>query len=126
MQPRVAPIDRKRSYAAAQISDDTKTAIARNYRVALRAGKPRSVFVAEWSESGYVFSSSQLTRWVARIDAGEAAVSTTKATGAEAALSREQRDIIGGWVLHCNQVGTTVHLADYCGFASTRLGLQLN
>jgi hypothetical protein len=28
--------------------------------------------------------------------------------------------------LHCNQVGTAVHLADYCDFASTRLGRQLS
>jgi transposase len=126
MEPADAFASRKRKYAAAQISDDVKTAIARVYLATPKSTMRRVDFLETWRRAGYGFSKSQLHAWVARIDAGGAAVSTTKATGAEAALSREQRDIIGGWVLACNHDGTAVHLADYCRFASTRLGRQLS
>jgi hypothetical protein len=42
-------------------------------------------------QAGYKFSESQLDRWVARINAGETAVSTSFAEGASVHLTREQR-----------------------------------
>lgn len=109
---------KKKSYAAANISDDTKTMIAKLYQVQHRKGKLRCEFVAEMNQAGYKFSESQLDRWVARINAGEVAISISKATGASARLTREQRDIVAGWVLSQNLHGIPVHLSDYSSFCN--------
>lgn len=106
----------KTTYAAARISDDAKTMIARLYRVQHAQGKRRHEFVADMSQAGYTFSESQLDRWVARVNRDEAAVSTTKASGAPAHLTREQRDIAGGWILSQNFHGISVHRSDYSHF----------
>ena len=71
----------KKTYAAASISDDVKTMFARLYQVQHAQGKRRREFVADMSQAGYTFSESQLDRWVARINAGDAAVLTTKMVG---------------------------------------------
>jgi len=109
---------KKKNYAAANISDDAKTMIARLYQVQHTKGKLRREFVAEMKQAGYKFSESQLDRWVARINTRETAVSTSKATGASAHLIREQRDIAAGWVLSQNLHGTPVHLSDYSNFCN--------
>lgn len=106
----------KTTYAAARISDDAKTMIARLYRVQHAQGKRRHEFVADMSQAGYTFSESQLDRWVARVNRDEAAISTTKASGAPAHLTREQRDIAGGWILSQNFHGISVHRSDYSHF----------
>ena len=112
---------KKKSYAAANISDDAKTMIAQIYQVQHGKGKLRCEFVAEMNQAGYKFSESQLDRWVARINAGEVAVSASKATGASARLTREQRDIAAGWVLSKNLHGIPVHLSDYSNFCNEQL-----
>ena len=76
------------------------------------AGQAQSEFVADMSQAGYRFSESQLDRWVARVNAGEAAVSTTKAWVPPVHLAREQRDIAGGWLLSQNLRGVSVHRLD--------------
>jgi len=100
--------------------------IAHLYKVQHAKGKLRREFVADMSQAGYRFSESQLDRWVARINAGETAVSTSKATGASVHLTREQRDIAGGWVLSQNLHGTPVHLSDYSNFCNEQFGRMLS
>lgn len=78
------------------------------------------------SQAGYRFSESQLDRWVARINAGETAVSTSFAPGASVHLTREQRDIAGGWVLSQNWHGIPVHLSDYSNFCNEQFGRMLS
>jgi transposase len=113
---------KKKTYSAASISDDAKTMIAQLYQVQHAKGKLRREFVADMNQAGYKFSESQLDRWVARISAGEAAVSTTKATRPLAHLTREQRDIAGGWILSQNLHGTPVHLSNYNKFCNKQFG----
>ena len=116
----------KKTYAATSISDDAKTMIARLYQVQHAQGKLRREFFADMSQAGYRFSESQLDRWVARVNAGEAAVSTTKATGPPVHLAREQRDIAGGWLLSQNLRGVSVHRLDYSNFCNEQFGLTLS
>jgi transposase len=116
----------KTTYAAARISDDAKTMIARLYRVQHAQGKRRHAFVADMSQAGYPFSESQLDRWVARVNRDEAAISTTKASGAPAHLTREQRDIAGGWILSQNFHGISVHRADYSHFCDEHFKQSLS
>jgi transposase len=78
------------------------------------------------NQAGYKFSESQLDRWVARINAGETAVSASKATGASVHLTREQRDIAAGWVLSQNLHGTPVHLSDYSNFCNEQFEQMLS
>ena len=87
-------MSQKKTYAAASISDDAKTMIARLYQVLHAQGKLRREFVADMSQAGYRFSESQLDRWVARVNAGETAVSITKATSPSVHLTREQRILL--------------------------------
>ena len=117
---------KRTTYAAADISDDAKSMIARLYQVQHAKGKLRREFVAEMNQAGYQFSESQLDRWVARINMGKAAVSTSKGTGASAHLTREQRDIAGGWVLSQNLQCTPVHLSDYSHFCNQQFGWILS
>jgi len=119
-------MNKKKTYAAARISDDAKTMIAQLYQVQHAKGKLRREFVADMSEAGYRFSESQLDRWVARINAGEAAISNSKATGRPVHLTREQRDIAGGWVLSQNLHGTPVHLSDYNNFCNEQFEQMLS
>jgi len=100
--------------------------IAQLYQVQHAKGKLRREFVADMSEAGYRFSESQLDRWVARINAGEAAISNSKATGRPVHLTREQRDIAGGWVLSQNLHGTPVHLSDYNNFCNEQFEQMLS
>lgn len=116
----------RKTYAAARISDDAKTMIARLYQVQHAQGKLRRAFVADMSQAGYRFSESQLGRWVARVNAGKTAVSITKATGPSAHLTRKQRDIAGGWVLSQNLRGVPVHLSDYSHFCNKQFGQPLS
>ena len=119
-------MNQKRVYAAANISDDAKTMIARLYQVQHAQGKLRREFVADMGQAGYSFSESQLDRWVARINAGEAAVSATKTTGALAHLTREQRDIAAGWLLSQNLCGVYVHRSDYSIFCNEQFRQPLS
>jgi len=116
----------KKTYAATSISDDAKTMIACLYQVQHAQGKLRREFVADMSQAGYRFSESQLDRWVARVNAGDAAVSTTKVTGQPVHLAREQRDIAGGWLLSQNLRGVSVHRLDYSNFCNEQFGLTLS
>lgn len=109
-------MSQRRTKPAASIPDNAKTVLARLYQEQHASGKARWDFVGELSAAGYKVSARQLDRWVARVNAGETAVSTTKATGAEVLMSREQRDIAGGWVLAQNLVGAPVHLTGYSAF----------
>lgn len=117
---------KRKTYAAANISDDAKTMIAQLYKVQHAKGKLRREFVADMNQAGYRFSESQLDRWVARINAEETAVSTSKATGASVHLTREQRDIAGGWLLSQNLHGTPIHLSDYSHFCNEQFGRMLS
>lgn len=63
--------------------------------------------------AGYDVSERQLDRWVAQIKADKPAISTIKATGAKTQLTREDRNIAGGWVLTQNLNGASAHLDDY-------------
>ncbi|MEI7457703.1 MAG: hypothetical protein WCK93_13385 [Nitrosomonadales bacterium] len=119
-------MSQKRQYPAAMILDDIKTSFARLYQVQHAAGKTRKEFVDDMRSAGYDVSERQLDRWVARINAGEVAVSTTKATGATAQLTREERDVIGGWVLTQNLHGASVHLADYSVFCKKHFNKPLS
>ena len=119
-------MNQKRAYAAANISDDAKTMIARLYQVQHAQGKLRREFVADMGQAGYSFSESQLDRWVARINAGEAAVSATKKTGALAHLTRGQRDIAAGWLLSQNLCGVSVHRSDYSIFCNEQFRQPLS
>lgn len=116
----------KKTYAAASISDDAKTMIARLYKVQHAQGKRRCEFVADMGQAGYTFSESQLDRWVARINAGDTAVFSTKMSGASVHLMREQRDIAGGWLLSQNLRGISVHLSDYRNFCDEHFGRLLS
>ncbi len=115
-----------KTYAAANISDEAKIMIAQLYQVQHAKGKLRREFVMDMNQAGYKFSESQLDRWVARISTGETAVSTSKATGASAHLTREQRDIAGGWVLSQNLHGIPVHLFDYSNFCNEQFEQMLS
>ena len=106
-------MSQKRQYPASKILDESKTLCARLYQVQHAAGKTRFDIIRDMHLAGYDVSERQLDRWVARINAGEVAVSTTKASGATLRLTREERNVIGGWVLMQNLHGTPVHLADY-------------
>lgn len=117
---------KRKHYSAANISDDAKTMIAQLYQVQHAKGKLRREFVADMNQAGYKFSESQLDRWVTRINTGEAAVSTSKATGASVHLTREQRDIAAGWVLSQNLHGIPVHLSDYSNFCNEQFEQMLS
>ena len=78
------------------------------------------------SQAGYRFSESQLDRWVARVNAGETAVSITKATSPSVHLTREQRDIAGGWLLSQNLRGIPVHRSDYRAFCDEQFRQSLS
>jgi|GEM_PF-1891702 len=119
-------MSQKKTYAAASISDDAKTMIARLYQVLHAQGKLRREFVADMSQAGYRFSESQLDRWVARVNAGETAVSITKATSPSVHLTREQRDIAGGWLLSQNLRGIPVHRSDYRAFCDEQFRQSLS
>jgi len=109
-------MSQKRQYPAAKIPDESKTLCGRFYQVQHAVGKTRKEFIRDLYLAGYDVSERQLDRWVARINAGEVAVSTTKASGATLRLTREERNVIGGWVLMQNLQGAPVHLADYSAF----------
>ena len=49
---------KRTTYAAADISDDAKSMIARLYQVQHAKGKLRREFVAEMNQAGYQFSES--------------------------------------------------------------------
>lgn len=121
-----AASSRKRKYNAADIVDATKTTLARLFVAHRALGKSRSDFMTVLKRAHFVASTSSLNRWAARVAAGGTAVSTEKATGASAVLSRSERIMLGGWVLHQNQVGASVHLRDYVAFAATHLGRNLS
>jgi hypothetical protein len=82
----------------------------------------RCDFVDQLQRTGYSVSERQLDRWVARVDAGEPAISAEKASGAAAALSSEQRALLAGWVLHQNHVSVSVRLTDYRAAAQAVFG----
>ena len=84
------------TYGAAFVPDDAKTVIARLYAVEHADGVRQRDFVDRLQNAGYSVSERQLDRWVARVDAGEPAVSAEKASGAAAALSSEQRALLAG------------------------------
>jgi len=119
-------MNQKRQYLAAKILDDSKTSFARLYKVQHSAGKTRKEFVDDMRSAGYNVSERQLDRWVARINADKFAISTNKATGATTQLTREDRNIVGGWVLAQNLSGTSVHLADYSTFCKKHFKKQLS
>jgi len=119
-------MNQKKIYAAASISDDAKTMIACLYQVQHAQGKRRREFVADMRQAGYRFGESQLDRWVARVNDGGTAVSTTKATGAPVLLTRAQRDIAGGWLLSQNLRGVPVHRFDYSNFCDAQFGQSLS
>ncbi len=119
-------MNKSKNYAAANISDDAKTIIAKLYQVQHAKGKLRRDFVADMNKAGYKLSESQLDRWAARIKMGEDAVSASKATGASAHLTHEQRDIAGGWVLSQNLHGIPVHLSDYSNFCNEQFKQMLS
>ncbi len=116
----------KHTKPASSIPDGAKTVLAQLYQVMHLAGKSRRAFVGDLCAAGYEVSGRQLDRWVERIKGGDAAVSTDKASGAEALLSREQRDIVGGWVLAQNLIGAPVHLAGYRSFCHEQFKQRLS
>jgi transposase len=119
-------MNQKRQYPAAKIPDESKTLCARLYQVQHAAGKTRKEFIRDMHLAGYDVSERQLDRWVARINAGEVAVSTAKASGATLRLTREERNVIGGWVLRQNLHGAPVHLADYSAFCKKHFNKPLS
>jgi hypothetical protein len=99
--------------SAADIPDEFKSILARLF-IALRGyGIGNTVFRRCLQLAGYTVSESQLNRWVARVGSNTSAVLENKQSGAEALLSREQRNVISGWVLDENDHGNLVSLARY-------------
>jgi len=89
-------MSQKRQYPAAKIPDESKTLCARLYQVQHAAGKTRKEFIRDMHLAGYDVSERQLDRWVARINAGEVAVSTTKASGATTLHARNAMLLVVG------------------------------
>ena len=124
--PHSSRMNQKRQYPAAKIPDNSKTLFARLYQVQHAAGKTRKEFVDDMRSAGYDVSERQLDRWVTRVNADELAISTTKATGATMQLTREDRNVVAGWVLAQNLSGVSVHLADYSAFCKEHLNKLLS
>ena len=117
---------RARPKEAANIPDETKTAIAALYITQHALGIKRNIFVSHWAASGFFFSERQLDRWVAAYKSCGTAISTTKLTGPEVKLSRGQRDICAGYVLHCIDTGKIVHLETYCSFVADQFAIIIH
>lgn len=107
---------RKNEYPASEIDDNTKTKIARLYKVQKAKGKTNKEFTAECAEAGWVFSERQLDRWLASVNSDLEVISPEKMTGSLPSLLRTQRDISSGWVLDQIDHGIAVHLASFCKF----------
>lgn len=113
------------TYLAANISDDTKTVLAKLYVVEKAEGRTRKEFVHNLSLIGLGLSESQLDRWVANVNSTGSAISLSKHSGQPEALDREKRDIVSGWVLDQNDHGIPVHLSSYCDFVNTNFNIQI-
>lgn len=103
-------MEQKQIYHASNISDETKTCLAKLYLVQHEEGKPKSEFVNDLAKAGYEVSPRQFARWVARVKSGQSAISSEKLTGRAPALVREEKDIASGWVLERLESGDEVHL----------------
>ena len=117
---------RKFGYPAAKIPDEIKSNLARLYIIRHAKEKPRYEFVNELSEAGLQVSERQIDRWVARLNSNTQAISMVKQTGGLAVLSREERDIASGWVLHEISHGRAVHLKSLCDFVTENLSVQIS
>jgi hypothetical protein len=66
---------RTNEYPASEIDDDTKTKLAKLYKIQKAKGKSNKEFTAECAGAGWVFSERQLDRWLALINSGLEAIS---------------------------------------------------
>jgi transposase len=94
-------------------------------RVARRASRG-SVFRDQLAAAGYALSKSAFDRHVGALVSTGAALSTHKAAGRPAALTHEEREVMAGWVLHCNVTDVPVSLADYVGKVEEFFGVHVS
>ena len=122
---RAVTMKRARFYSAAHIPDDYKTKLARLYIAQRDGGKSNTEFVQNLRAAGTDLSERTLDRWALRYTLTGSVVSSEKLTGAAALLTRAQRDVLSGWVLHQIATGSAVHLETYCGFSNDYFGVTL-
>ena len=77
-------------------------------------------------KTGFTVAPSTLGRWVARLDTIGNVISQNKESGNEPALSREQRDIASGMVLHENANGNIVSLDSFKCFVQEYFDLIIS
>jgi hypothetical protein len=59
---------RTKEFPASDIDDDTKTKLAKLYKIQKAKGKSNKEFTAECTEAGWTFSERQLDRWLSLIN----------------------------------------------------------
>ena len=116
---------RKTEYPASEIDDDTKTKLAKLYKIQKAKGKSNKEFTAECTEAGWVFSERQLDRWLALVNSNLDAIYPDKMTGSLPSVTRLQRDISSGWVLDQIDHGSPVHLETFRKFVLDHFAINI-
>ena len=119
-------MDQSSSGKAADIPDDFKTPLARLYKALHENGVERQLFLSCLETAGFTVAPSTLGRWVARLDTIGNVISQNEESGNEPALSREQRDIASGMVLHENANGNIVSLDSFKCFVQEYFDLIIS
>jgi transposase len=78
------------------------------------------------SRTGFVLSRRAFDHHVGALVSTGAALSAHKAAGRPAALTHEEREVLAGWVLHCNFTDVPVSLADCVGKAAEFFGVHVS
>jgi hypothetical protein len=74
--------------------------------------------------AGFVLSRRAFDRHVGALVSTGAALSTHKAAGRPASLTHEEREVLAGWVLHCNFTNVPVSRDDYVGKVAEFFGVH--
>jgi hypothetical protein len=112
-------------YPASEIDDDTKSKLAKLFKIQKAKGKSNKEFTAECAEAGWVFSERVLDRWLVAINSGSNAISVDKMTGSPPSLTRPERDISSGWVLDQLDHGKLVNLDSFCKFVLSHFSIKI-
>ena len=104
------PSSRKRPYGATDLSPDTRDLIGRMIVTSKRPRDATATMQQNLARAGAVVSSRSLRRYAAAAREGRSALSQDKSSGRKSKLDDSQKDIIFGFVLHCNAISQNVSL----------------
>lgn len=107
---------RKRKYSGSDVPDNDKEMLARLYIAMKRRGISRKNYLDGLHESGVDVSSRTIDRWVYHVQNEIEVISTSKESGKNSLLDRDQLDVASGFVLSENIRGASVHVQDYQRF----------